>query len=430
MKFDENGKILQGARALLEHIPFDGKQPYQFTTPKDELSAAYETAWLGTYITLSGRVVVSGPDAVRLLNYACVNRDFGLLKVGSSRHALACDEDGYLVASGLIIRTGEDSFMVSNIDLALMGLVESGRYDVKIERSDEFIFQVDGIKSLQIIEKAFGCDFHDLKFAQNKKIDFNGQELIVHRLGMSGALAYEVHGLPEAAEDVYGSLLVAGQEFGMKRMGIRQYGCGGVHTPGGYPNHCIHFGWPALFKVMGWITNGSASDDIDNYSVNPFELKWDYLIDWNHDFIGKEALQRLAEQGHRTAVTLIWDAEDVGRVYAAGFTDPDLESEGIGDFNDLNPELSRIHIDKVMDGDAMVGLAEGRCIDWRTHKFISLGFVEQKYAEQGTAVEILWGEPGSNQYRIKATVTQYPYYDGEWRNETCDVNALVPRLQG
>ena len=44
----------------------------------------------------------------------------------------------------------------------------------------------------------------------------------------------------------------------------------------------------------------SASDDVQNAFVTPFDVKWDYLINWNHDFVGKEALQKIAENPKRT----------------------------------------------------------------------------------------------------------------------------------
>lgn len=139
----------------------------------------------------------------------------------------------------------------------------SGAYDVQMMPLNRFIFQVDGPKSLQIIEKAFKADFHDLRFARNKTIDVDGDEVFVHRLGMSGALAYEIQGDESIADKVFNLVVEAGEEFGMKTLGIRQYMCGGVHTPGGYPNHLVHCAAPGYFAPesaggMGLAPAGSA----------------------------------------------------------------------------------------------------------------------------------------------------------------------------
>lgn len=46
---------------------------------------------------------VYGPDAAKLFNKICVNRDFSAMKVGSSKHALICNEKGMMLADGVVI---------------------------------------------------------------------------------------------------------------------------------------------------------------------------------------------------------------------------------------------------------------------------------------------------------------------------------------
>jgi len=38
----------------------------------------------------------------------------------------------------------------------------------------------------------------------------------------------------------------------------------------------------------------------------------------------------------------------------------------------------------------------------------------------------LWENPGRVQKEIRATVELFPYYNGEYRNETCGVKKLIP----
>ena len=42
-----------------------------------------------------------------------------------------------------------------------------------------------------------------------------------------------------------------------------------------------------------------------------------------------------------------------------------------------------------MVGDEQVGVSQGRCIDYYTNQFVSLGFVAEEYAVEGTQVEVL-----------------------------------------
>lgn len=428
MEFNLDSPVLSGAKAYMkESSMFKSYRPYVFTTPRHETLGARESATLGVYLTSMGRIDVYGPDAVSMLNAVCVNRDFSKLKVGGSRHGLMVDAQGREISSGVITRLEEDRFKTYCM-FGLIGYAMSGQWNVKLDFFDEFIYQVDGPKSLQILEKAFQCDLHDLKFARNKTVNVDGCELLVHRLGMSGALAYEMHGAPEFADMIYEKILEAGKEFDIRRQGLAQY-CAYTHTPGGYPNALVHYDIPQMSADMpAPLHTGSCVDNPEDYYVNPYMVNWGYLVNFDHEFVGKEALQRLETEETRTAATLVWNLEDVGKVYAAQIADPSLaEPEGIEEFADWLPETRRIHCDKVLADGRQIGMTSGRCIDYYTNTFVSMGFIEKEYAVEGTKVEVVWGMPGTNQMKIRATVATFPYYDGEYRNETCDVSN-IPRL--
>lgn len=53
---------------------------------------------------------ITGPDAVKLLNYVTVNRDYAKLKVGGSRYAILCNEKGQILADGDIVRKEENMY--------------------------------------------------------------------------------------------------------------------------------------------------------------------------------------------------------------------------------------------------------------------------------------------------------------------------------
>jgi hypothetical protein len=54
---------------------------------------------------------------------------------------------------------------------------------------------------------------------------------------------------------------------------------------------------------------------------------------------------------------------------------------------------------------------------------LSLATIDTPYAEPGTEVLVLWGEPGTRQKKIRAVVSRFPYLN-EHRNEDVDVNAI------
>ena len=55
---------------------------------------------------------------------------------------------------------------------------------------------------------------------------------------------------------------------------------------------------------------------------------------------------------------------------------------------------------------------------------ISLAFINKEYAEEGREVVVLWGNPGGPQKEIRAKVARFPYYNGEFRNETFDTEKI------
>jgi len=438
MYFAPDSPVNRDALALVNCGPI-GYAPAQFSTPKEELLACRETAWLGSFLNCSPVYDIQGPDAVRLLNKVCVNKDFAQLKIGGSRHALLCNEKGQLLADGVLIRKGEDSFRTYWLAPPMAYYVDSLGMDVKGSWVlDEYFFQIDGPKSLQIMERAAQTDLHDMKFAGKRNIKIAGTDATIIRLGMSGALAYEIHGSAKDAGAAYAAVVEAGKEYGLKQLGYFQY-CRN-HTQGGYPNQWIHFWYPVLssgekmaayqrscpyvfeaFKTYPF--HGSAADDEQNAFVTPFDLDWDYLINYDHDFIGKEALLKLKANQPRKCVTLEWNAEDVGKVFATQFMGTGVEPadpiSSVGDGGEAPFFMSKV----LLDGK-MVGVATGRTQDFYHQKELSLAFIEYDLAVEGKELTVLWGTPNTHQMEIRATVAAYPYYNEEYRNETFDVEKI------
>ena len=56
-----------------------------------------------------------------------------------------------------------------------------------------------------------------------------------------------------------------------------------------------------------------VSDNIEDYYLTPWDLGYGAYVKFDHDFIGREALEQMAEGQHRKKVTLALDDEDVTR---------------------------------------------------------------------------------------------------------------------
>lgn len=438
MNFEHDHAVLQGASTITkDFVIYKGYNPYQYSSPQEELLAARESAWFGSYLNMSlvGRTELWGPDAAEFLNRICVNRDYSKLKVGGSRHALICNEKGQIMVSGIITKLDEEYYRTYCLSPVLLYYLEKTELNVEYKVVEEYFYQIDGPRSLEIMEKACQCDLHDLKFGQNKTVKIAGTDVFIHRLGMSGALAYEMHGAPEDSEIVYNTILEAGKEFGMKQLGCRNY-CSN-HTSGGYPNQFIHFIYPwnssgkeiaDYLKFPGFPLCGSAANDEENYYVTPYDVGWGNLVNFDHEFPGKAALEEYAKKPQKKVVTLEWNIEDLKDIYVAEVTGDIDADEGIEGYREDLAEFRRAYADKVLVNGEMIGVAVGRSIDYHYKKFLSLAFLSTEYAEEEMEVVVLWGKPGTAQREIRAKVARFPYFNEEYRNETFDVNKIPQRF--
>lgn len=424
--------------------------PHNFTGAKDELLACRETAWLGTSLNMSPVYDVTGPDAAKLLTSICVNRDFSKTTEKGTRHAIICNEKGLMLADGVAYKINDNVFRTYWLAPVLAYYVDKSDLDVSgayVTEEEEYFFQLDGPKSLEILEDACQCDIHDLKFAQHKLVDIDGSKMRIIRLGMSGALGYELHGPAEDMDMIYSKLKESGKKFGMRQLGSRHYCVN--HTQAGYPNQSIHFQFPLLesgeslkkyidenakIHPNPFIYNhigGSCSDDRSNFYVTPFDVGWGFLVKFDHDFIGREALEKIADNPPNVPVTLEWNADDVGDIFASQFrgaeVEPFDEIDTPWDGSDTIVNMIVYGMDKVFAQDTLIGRSAGRIHDYYHRRMITIGYLKKEFAIEGNEVTILFGSPGHPQKKVRATISRFPYYNGEYRNETFDTRN-IPRL--
>ena len=161
---------------------------------------------------------------MKFLNSVCVN-DFTKLGMKGLRHAILCNEKGQILTDGVVIRIGEDRYRTYWLAPVLAYLTENSDMDVSGEdvSGTEYFIQIAGEKSLEILENAFEQDLHDIKFARHRKVFVDGKGVEVIRLGMSGNLAYEIHGPIQEFNEIYDKVWAAGKIFGASRVGLHNY---------------------------------------------------------------------------------------------------------------------------------------------------------------------------------------------------------------
>ena len=436
----------EGAALLYQMMP-GMMLPYEYEGVSREIGAYQTSAWIGTALMISPIFDVYGPDVTKFFNSICTN-DFTKLGLTGIRHAVICNEKGHILTDGVALKVAENRVRTYWLNPPLQYLAETSGMDIQVEdmTGREYFIQIDGKRSLEILEDAFQADMHDIKFARHRIQMVDGKSVRVLRLGMSGNLAYEIHGDMADFAEIYGKVWASGQKFGAQKLGLHAYNLFN-HTEAGFPNINLHYPLPwfesdagmakymyehpmqAFYNIKREL-KGSVGDDLETRFMTPFDVGWDFLVKFNHEFTGRAALEELAKQRRRTPVTLEWNPQDVAAVYATMLTPGEQPCEDItiqgSSFSNTRPagEGFTYRADKVFCGDEEVGISSGRIHSYTYNSMISLGFIKPELAVEGKELTVLWGTPGTRQMKISAKVARFPYNGDYIRNENKDVEEI------
>ena len=416
--------------------------PNEVTHWLDEQRATLKSAALADLSHHMTSIRVEGPDATRLLSDLCIN-DFSQVEIGQAKQAVVCSPAGKIWGDGPILKLDDERYWgvpVYTGDWFTYN-VETGDYDVDLEVEmptsyldgdpELFIFQVQGPKALDILGELTDADLADIGFYRFRDIELAGHEVRALGHGMSLEAGFEFHGPFEVADEIRSAIVEAGEPEGLRQLGSKAY-----------LSQSVRLGWlpPApppiyhgdeLQDYLEWLPADSRSgnysisgsydaDDIRDYYMSPIELGYGRLIDFDHDFVGKEALEAEIEDPAREKVTLQWDTEDVLGTFASIFEEGVMEAKNAK----LMDNLPRVGwawgvFDEVLVDGELVGLSHSRSYEPDVHGFVSLAVLDVEHAEPGTDVTIVWGEPGGHssnpkveehtQVEIDATVGPVPY---------------------
>ena len=417
-----------------------GLQPYQYTGWRDEARSWHETCYIHAGLNPHNTHRLKGPDSIKLLKDKLVNK-IDNWPIGKGKHTIACNEQGLIMADGVIFRFGQDEFVGTEMAY-LVYLAERDHYNVTFENLTEkqFNFQMAGPKSLEIIEKCTEDELRDIDFMWGKAIKIDQKDVFVVRLGMAGTLGYEIHGKAEDAVDIYRYILEKGEPLGLKQLGLPAYGM--THIEGGFAQNLLDFLEPwsedqgfvewmvknkdgmAVFgnkEILSHMLSGSAGQEVSLRYRNPIELGWIKECDFNRDFIGKKVLLQELNDPKRVFVTLEWDPEDLTNVFREAF-EPDSPLYGITDPNDFGSNLAMV-MDKVVKDGEIIGYTGGRMFSSFYRQMISTCIIEIRFGQIGTEVYVVRGTEGTKQRLIKARVARHPYIH-ENRNEMINVHNL------
>lgn len=430
----QNYVFTQSEGQVITPVGSGGLHPFEYEGWWNECLTWHESCYIHAGLNPTTTYRVKGPDALKFFSDICVN-SFENFPVGKGKHGIMCNENGKIMQDGLLLRVGEDEFLTYWMWPYAEYALKKGNYDAVGENltGKVFLYQLGGPKSLEILEKATGESLRDIEFIHFRDSNIAGKKVSIVRVGMAGSLAYEVHGEVEDAISVYNAILESGEPLGLKKIGRNAYW--NTHTECGFPQLTIHFIFahdPEFEKFLGgtdiWGSmavplKGSAGQEVSLRFRSPYEVGWGRMVKFDHDFVGRAALEKEHQNLNKKMVTLIWNDEDIMDIIHSKFgpDEPYQDMELVGDFS-YSYGHAGIPSDLVLIGEKQVGISSGRMFSSYYRQVISLCTIDSDI-EEGIEVKVLWGDSGTRQKKIRAIVSRFPYLN-ENRNENVDVKKI------
>ena len=233
---------------------------------------------VGYYLFTHQLMEVTGEEAGKFLDYVFPN-NIATLAVGRDRYTTMLNEDGEIIDDVVVMRLEEDKYWVSTLYGTKADdwfYYKSEGYDIETYEitEDWHMFSIQGPKSKAVLNSILSNGVDDLKFFQNRTDEINGIEVIVNRAGFTGEkFGYEIYCGVDDADDVQDAIDRAVKEAGGKEV--------------------------TEFQVFAWTLPTEAGFYYmrDLAHTNPFEVGLEKNINWDKDFIGKEALVKIKENG-------------------------------------------------------------------------------------------------------------------------------------
>ena len=410
---------------------------HEFTNWRDEQRSWRETCALFDQSHHMTDLYVEGPDALKVFSDLAVN-SFKTFKVNTAKQFVAANHSGFVIGDAILFYLSENRFNLVGRPPAANWVqyhVETGKYNAKAERDERsaqndgrrktFRFQLQGPNALKTMQKILGRTPPDVRFFAMDTFTIGGHDVHALRHGMVGQPGWELFGPWEHGAAVRDAIVEAGQEFGIRQVGARTY-----------PTSCLESGWipsplPAIYTgnemkaYRQWLTGKSyeamaslggsfVSKIIADYYLTPYDLGYGPFVKFDHDFIGRAALEEMAANPPRQKVTLLWNGDDVARAFRTMSDEGDITKY----IDTPLANYATLPYDRVMQGGKVVGLSTYTGYTYNERSWLSLGIVNNEQAAPGTEVTIVWGEEGRGttkptverhkQAEIRATVAPVP----------------------
>jgi aminomethyltransferase len=308
---------------------------------------------------------MKGADALALADVLFTN-DMAALEVGQVRYGALCDEEGLMVMDGTIFKLADDHcFSITSYDSDLehfRNVAGDRGLDVQVEDVTDAMphLQVQGPLAREVLGPITeGADVATLRYFRfvPDGVTVGGVPVMLSRTGYSGELGFELYCAPGDAAELWHAIIRAGEPHGLRAIGL------------------------SAIETLR-IESGLLFPDIDYFphQTDPFEVRLDNVVklDKPGDFVGKDALRKIAAEGTPRLLTTLRIDGDALPEYGAAVT---------------------------LDGRD-VGIVRSPCQSPTFDSVIAMAAIDRELNTSGQRVEVALGDA-----TVGAAVAEFPLYD-------------------
>jgi aminomethyltransferase len=334
---------------------------------------------------------IHGPDAERFLA-GVLARDIRACLPGHAQYTAWCDDRGFLVEDGVVLRHAPDEFLLTAAEPNLAYFADLvGRDDVRIDEvsHDYGVIAVQGPRSRDLLARLVP-GVAAIPYFGLTAGTIGGRPVTVSRTGYSGDLGYEVWIETPDALRVWDALWDAFDGYGVLPFGLSAL-------------YMLRIEAGLLLLDVDFASSRFAWTDEDRSTPVELGLGWMFreLGADDRAFIGRHAIEReLADGTSRWRMTgIVLDWRDYDRIYnAAGLIPPK-------DHAPVQEELF------VYDDDIrQVGYATSFMYSPMLQRHIAMARVRPDLARLGSSVRLEVDVNHHYEY-VKATTARLPLYN-------------------
>lgn len=341
-------------------VPFAGfNMPVQY----EGVSIEHETVrnHVGVFdVSHMGLFRVSGERALELIQRVTSN-DASVMANGKAQYSYLPNTTGGIIDDIITYKVSDTEYLMvvnaSNIEKDFEWISSQNTMNAAFEdlSSGYCILAIQGPKTAEAMQSLTEVDLANLKFYSFEKGTFAGKkEVIISATGYTGSGGIEVYAKNEDIKDIWGAVLEAGKDFGIKPIGLAAR--------------------DTLRLEMGYCLYGNEIND----ETSPLEAGLGWVTKFTKDFVNSENIKAEKEAGIKNKL-IGFELIDRG-IPRTGYEIVDAEGTVIG---------------KVTSGTQSPSLNKG----------IGMGYVTKNFATEGTDIFIR-----IRKNDVLAKVVKTPFY--------------------